>query len=76
MVYGLAKLAVDSREVQVNENEVEAGECYALSLFYFIFIFRVIYDGRTMSARAACEARDGTWCRSDHCIICDFSCIL
>jgi hypothetical protein len=61
----LAKLAVDSREVQVNENEVEAGECYALSLFYFIFIFtfifRVIFDGGTMSTRAAREAHDGAW---------------
>ncbi len=65
MVYELSKLAVDSQEVQVNENEVEAGECYALSLFIFIFIFtfifRVIYDGGTMSARAACKARDGAW---------------
>jgi hypothetical protein len=64
MVYELVKLAVDGQEVQVNENEeVEAGECYALSLFYFIFvfIFRVIFDGRTTSARAAREARDGAW---------------
>ncbi|KAJ7857365.1 hypothetical protein B0H13DRAFT_2237717 [Mycena leptocephala] len=44
MVYELSKLAVDSQEVQVNENEeVEA----------------VIFDGGTTSARAACEARDG-----------------
>ncbi|KAJ7927668.1 hypothetical protein B0H13DRAFT_2265445 [Mycena leptocephala] len=46
MVYGLAKLAVDSREVQVNENEVEA----------------VIYDGGTMSARAACERYCEVYC--------------
>ncbi|KAJ7933166.1 hypothetical protein B0H13DRAFT_1856452 [Mycena leptocephala] len=46
MVYELSKLAVDSQEVQVNENEeVEA----------------VIFDGGTTSARAAREARDGAW---------------